>query len=48
MLFKVDFEKAFDSINWNFLLDLMEQMGFSRKWRAWIHGCLCSASVGFV
>ncbi|GKB55175.1 hypothetical protein Tco_0905928 [Tanacetum coccineum] len=27
--FKVDFEKAFDSVNWNFLLDIIRQMGFS-------------------
>ncbi|GJS67860.1 putative RNA-directed DNA polymerase, eukaryota, reverse transcriptase zinc-binding domain protein [Tanacetum coccineum] len=28
LLFKVDFEKAFDSVNWNFLLDIMRQMSF--------------------
>ncbi|GKC97532.1 cysteine-rich receptor-like protein kinase, partial [Tanacetum coccineum] len=28
LLFKVDFEKAFDSVNWEFLLDIMRQMGF--------------------
>ena len=33
LLFKVDFEKAFDSVNWSFLLYVMEKMGFGVKWR---------------
>ncbi|GKC63410.1 RNA-directed DNA polymerase, eukaryota [Tanacetum coccineum] len=45
LLFKVDFEKAFDSVNWNFLLDVMRQMGFGSKWRTWIASCLSSASI---
>ncbi|GJW21887.1 RNA-directed DNA polymerase, eukaryota, reverse transcriptase zinc-binding domain protein [Tanacetum coccineum] len=40
---KVDFEKAFDSFDWNFLDHTMEQMGFTLKWRSWIQGCLNSA-----
>ncbi|KAJ9559906.1 hypothetical protein OSB04_005066 [Centaurea solstitialis] len=44
-LFKVDFEKAFDSVNWHFLLRTMEQMGFGSKWIGWIRGCLQSAST---
>ncbi|GJX56691.1 putative RNA-directed DNA polymerase, eukaryota, reverse transcriptase zinc-binding domain protein, partial [Tanacetum coccineum] len=43
MLFKVDFEKAFDSLSWNFLLSIMEQIGFSSKWRNWILSCLNSS-----
>lgn len=42
-ILKVDFEKAFDSLDWNFLDHTMEQMGFSEKWRKWISGCLNSA-----
>ncbi|GJR66188.1 putative RNA-directed DNA polymerase [Tanacetum coccineum] len=43
--YKVDFEKAFDCINWNFLLDIMKQMGFRSKWCSWIYACLSSASI---
>ncbi|GJW59088.1 putative RNA-directed DNA polymerase, eukaryota, reverse transcriptase zinc-binding domain protein [Tanacetum coccineum] len=45
LLFKVDFEKAFDSVNWNFLLSIITQMGFGGKWRNWISSCLSSASI---
>ncbi|GKA08346.1 putative RNA-directed DNA polymerase [Tanacetum coccineum] len=45
LLFKVDFKRAFDSVNWNFLLDVMRQMGFGSKWRTWIASCLSSASI---
>ena len=41
-ILKVDFEKAFDSLDWKFLDHVMEQMGFSDKWRKWISGCLDS------
>nr|GEX72298.1 putative RNA-directed DNA polymerase, eukaryota, reverse transcriptase zinc-binding domain protein [Tanacetum cinerariifolium]GEY73322.1 putative RNA-directed DNA polymerase, eukaryota, reverse transcriptase zinc-binding domain protein [Tanacetum cinerariifolium] len=45
LLFKVDFEKAFDSVNWKFLLNIMRQMGFGPKWRNWIASSLPSASI---
>ncbi|GJU81834.1 RNA-directed DNA polymerase, eukaryota [Tanacetum coccineum] len=45
LLFKFDFKKAFDSVNWNFFLDIMRQMGFSIKWRKWMFACLSSASI---
>ncbi|GJT68519.1 putative RNA-directed DNA polymerase [Tanacetum coccineum] len=48
LLFKADFEKAFDSVNWSFLLDIMSQMGFSAKWCSWIKGCLSSATVSIL
>ncbi|GKE71760.1 cysteine-rich receptor-like protein kinase [Tanacetum coccineum] len=31
LLFKVDFEKAFDSVNWIFLFDTMRQCGFDEN-----------------
>ncbi|KAK9074986.1 hypothetical protein SSX86_003305 [Deinandra increscens subsp. villosa] len=48
LLFKVDFEKAFDTINWNFLDSTMEQMGFPTKWRQWIRGCLASSRLSIL
>jgi hypothetical protein len=33
---KLDVEKAYDHVNWNFLLYLLEICGFSLKWQRWI------------
>nr|GEY02973.1 RNA-directed DNA polymerase, eukaryota, reverse transcriptase zinc-binding domain protein [Tanacetum cinerariifolium] len=43
MVFKVDFEKAFDSIRCDYLDDLLKSFGLGDKWRGWISGCLKSA-----
>nr|GEU87648.1 RNA-directed DNA polymerase, eukaryota [Tanacetum cinerariifolium] len=43
MVFKVDFEKAFDSLKWDYLDLVMVKFGFGCKWRAWIKGCLRNA-----
>jgi hypothetical protein len=32
-MFKVDFEKAYDSVDWRFLDFVMQKMGFHEKWR---------------
>ena len=43
MIFKVDFEKAFDSLRWDFLDLAMDKLGFGIKWCSWIYGCLRNA-----
>ncbi|KAJ9539609.1 hypothetical protein OSB04_026115 [Centaurea solstitialis] len=45
LIFKVDFEKAYDSVDWNFLLGTMNRMGFGKKWIGWISACLRSSST---
>ncbi|GJU28782.1 RNA-directed DNA polymerase, eukaryota [Tanacetum coccineum] len=43
LIFKVDFEKAFDSIRWDFLDDILKKFGFGDKWCNWIQSCLRSS-----
>ncbi|KAJ9687213.1 hypothetical protein PVL29_015891 [Vitis rotundifolia] len=40
---KLDIEKAYDSINWQFLLKVMEKMGFGSKWLRWMWWCISTA-----
>ncbi|GJY65385.1 RNA-directed DNA polymerase, eukaryota, partial [Tanacetum coccineum] len=43
MIFKVDFEKAFDSVKWDYLDKTLKAFGFGQKWCTWIGGCLKNA-----
>ena len=43
MIFKVDFEKAYDSVSWEYLDRIMFFLGFSDKWQSWIRACLVSS-----
>ncbi|GKC07104.1 RNA-directed DNA polymerase, eukaryota [Tanacetum coccineum] len=43
MIFKVDFEKAYDSVRWDYLDDVLNKFGFGSKWRKWIRNCLVSS-----
>jgi len=44
-LLKLDIAKAFDSVNWQFLLGLLSHLGSSRRWNNWISMMLSSAST---
>ncbi|GKB32479.1 RNA-directed DNA polymerase, eukaryota [Tanacetum coccineum] len=43
MIFKVDFEKAYDSVRWDYLDDILKKFGFGEKWCTWIRNCLISS-----
>ncbi|MCH85039.1 cysteine-rich receptor-like protein kinase, partial [Trifolium medium] len=45
MLFKVDFEKAYDFVDWGYLDDVMGKMSFPTLWRKWIKECVCTATA---
>ena len=36
VLCKLDVEKAYDKLNWKFLLSVLKEMGFGSKWIDWI------------
>ncbi|RVX20512.1 Transposon TX1 uncharacterized 149 kDa protein [Vitis vinifera] len=44
LLCKLDLEKAYDHINWNFLLFVLQSMGFGEKWIGWISWCISTAT----
>nr|GEV13927.1 RNA-directed DNA polymerase, eukaryota [Tanacetum cinerariifolium] len=42
LIFKVDFKKAYDSVRWDFLDNVLKKFSFGNKWCAWIQSCLRS------
>nr|GEV47345.1 hypothetical protein [Tanacetum cinerariifolium] len=48
MIFKVDFAKAYNSIRWDFLDDVLVSFGFGSKWRSWIRGSLSSGKASIL
>lgn len=48
LFLKVDFEKAYDSVNWSFLDYMMGRLGFDDKWRKWIKACIFSSRVSIL
>lgn len=43
-ILKIAFEKAYDSVSWEFLDYMMRRVGFCEKWRRWIRMCTFSRS----
>ena len=36
IVFKIDLEKAYDGVNWKFLIDMLRKMGCGESWCKWI------------
>lgn len=48
IIFKADFEKAYDTVDWDFIDEMMHHMNFGAKWRMWMWECLSSASTSIL
>jgi hypothetical protein len=45
LILKVDFEKAYDLVDWGFLDFMLQKFGFGCKWRAWMRACVCAGNM---
>ena len=45
---KLDIEKAYDHVNWNFLLCVLRKMWFGDKWIGWMRGCISMVSFSIL
>ena len=43
-LWKVDFSKAYDSIDWRFLWNVLRRRGFPETWLRWVKQCVTTVS----
>ena len=48
VVFKIDFEKAYDHVDLDFLDHVLDRKGFSPRWRTWMRGCLSSVSFAIL
>ncbi|CAL5403808.1 unnamed protein product [Camellia sinensis] len=45
LVLKLDFEKAYDSVNWEFLFSMLSNFGFGNRWVKWLKTCVTSTKV---
>ncbi|XP_010660473.1 uncharacterized protein LOC104881594 [Vitis vinifera] len=48
LLLKMDIEKAFDHVNWDFLMEVMFKMGFGHRWINWMRWCCSTATFSIL
>lgn len=48
LILKVDFEKAYDSMDWSFLVYMMTRFGFPTKLIEWMKACVCAGSMSIL
>ena len=45
---KLDIKKAYNHVNWNFLIYVLNKMGFGGRWIGWIRFCISSSSFAIL
>ena len=48
VLCKLDVEKAYDHVSWDFLMYMLQRSGFSNKWRKWILCCISTVKFSIL
>ena len=48
IIYKLDFEKAFDNVAWSFLFDFLCARGFSIRWCRWIQSIVTTAKSSII
>jgi hypothetical protein len=42
LFLKLDIHKAFDTVSWSYLLEVLQALGFGAHWREWISKLFCT------
>lgn len=48
LFLKLDIAKAFDSVLWSYMLELLQRLGFGNRWREWITTLLSTTTSRFL
>ncbi|GMJ11562.1 hypothetical protein HRI_004825400 [Hibiscus trionum] len=48
LVFKTDFRRAYDSVDWDFLIFILKKMGCGPRWCNWIYQCISTASMSIL
>lgn len=46
--FKIDLEKAYDHVEWDFVVYMLHIFGFGEKWRGWFRECISTTSFSIL